>query len=1174
MPEYISGYQNTVQTLSPGTPVVTVSGTINAYGSVGVYSIDTGQGPENLTFDAALFGPETGHFTVTNIGLIETTAGNPANLADAGILLANSGQVYNSGTVLGGSGVAVLAESGTAYIENSKLIAGSIGVGIAAFDIPATVVNSGSITGQKEGVFLTGGGALTNAVGGVISGITSYGFDSHALTTLTNAGIISGFYGGVNLQSGQGLVTNTGVIQALGDGSTQFYGGILTSDGGSIFNAGTITGENGIAVQYSNGTNPAGISGYAQNSGLIEASTTIAQGALGVGGQGGFGVGIALNMQGSVVNAGSIDASNAGILSQNNGTGAVDLRNASTGRITGAKYGVYLKSGGTASNAGTIIVGVQGMSSAGAGTLINSGAITATTPPFTITGVSGTDIATGLYLRGGGLVDNQQHGVVTVNYGDGMFMQAISFGPGSETLEDGNVDNAGTVQAFSGVYETSLGTFTNSGEILASQAGFLSPRARSTVFNTGTISATTTLFAQDSRSDGFLAGGIGVYIDGGTVSNTGLINGNHAAIAIDALPGLVQNMAAASLASSYGYGVFLNGGAVVNLGSITGYRAGIRAQSGFLTVNNAGYIGATATTFTTNGTSSSHGLPTGSYASQGVFLKEGGSVFNSLSGTIIGQTGVNIQNDLVAYVNNAGLIDGAGRTGIYLKSGGITVNDGVIRALKDAVDVYGAGTVINTGIIRSTKAHAIYAKGLATIVNSGSVIGGYQGIFLAGGGTIINSGTIIGENNDAVSLATGTENLLVIDPGAAFHGVVDGGNLTASTGFSVLELAAGTGTLKGGLGTQFIDFTALAFAPGAAWTVLGNSAGLAGGELISGFAAGDVLDLTGISLSPELLTIDADGTLSIPEAQGTLALLFSNQAGDVVTLTGDGDTGTDIVLSNAPCFCAGTRIRTARGEVPVEALVVGDLLQTLAGTMRPLTWIGRRHYDGRFIGANHLVLPVRIAADALAPGVPARDLFVSPGHALWCGGILVPAWRLINGKTITQARQVEAVQYFHLELATHDLILAENCPAESFLDDGSRAQFQNAAGIAGPVAPGLPRVEQGPELQSLRARLQTAPPALAPRRVRGFVDAAGPGKVSGWAQDEANPETPVWLDVMLKGRRIRRVLANQYRADLRAAGLGSGCHAFQLDVPAGPVGVRDAVTGVVLAMTEAARRAA
>jgi hypothetical protein len=45
-------------------------------------------------------------------------------------------------------------------------------------------------------------------------------------------------------------------------------------------------------------------------------------------------------------------------------------------------------------------------------------------------------------------------------------------------------------------------------------------------------------------------------------------------------------------------------------------------------------------------------------------------------------------------------------------------------------------------------------------------------------------------------------------------------------------------------------------------------------------------------------------------------------------------------------------------------------------------------------------------------------------------------------------------------------------------------------------------------------------------------------------------------------------------ADLRAAGLAFGCKGFELAVPAGPFLLRDAATRAVLALTQAARRAA
>ena len=51
---------------------------------------------------------------------------------------------------------------------------------------------------------------------------------------------------------------------------------------------------------------------------------------------------------------------------------------------------------------------------------------------------------------------------------------------------------------------------------------------------------------------------------------------------------------------------------------------------------------------------------------------------------------------------------------------------------------------------------------------------------------------------------------------------------------------------------------------------------------------------------------------------------------------------------------------------------------------------------------------------------------------------------LVNGVTITRERDVpEIFTYHHIELATHDLILAEGAPAETFVDNVERVVFDN-----------------------------------------------------------------------------------------------------------------------------------
>ena len=136
--------------------------------------------------------------------------------------------------------------------------------------------------------------------------------------------------------------------------------------------------------------------------------------------------------------------------------------------------------------------------------------------------------------------------------------------------------------------------------------------------------------------------------------------------------------------------------------------------------------------------------------------------------------------------------------------------------------------------------------------------------------------------------------------------------------------------------------------------------------------------------------------------------------------------------------------RTDAGELAVEALKIGDKVVTASGAERPIKWIGRRSYAGRFIRARNIFCrsvsrPARWTED-----VPRRDLWISPHHAMYLEGVLIEARFLINGASIVQAKTVEQVEYFHIELETHDVVLAEGAPSESFVDDNSRGMFQNA----------------------------------------------------------------------------------------------------------------------------------
>jgi hypothetical protein len=139
---------------------------------------------------------------------------------------------------------------------------------------------------------------------------------------------------------------------------------------------------------------------------------------------------------------------------------------------------------------------------------------------------------------------------------------------------------------------------------------------------------------------------------------------------------------------------------------------------------------------------------------------------------------------------------------------------------------------------------------------------------------------------------------------------------------------------------------------------------------------------------------------------------------------------------------------TARGEIAVEDLAIGDQATTVrgvAGASRPVIWIGHRHVDCRRHPSPERVWPVRVRAGAFADRVPHRDLWLSPDHAVFTDGVLIPIRQLINGTTIAQMPR-EAVTYYHIELDRHDVLLAEGLAAESYLDTGNRATFSNGGG--------------------------------------------------------------------------------------------------------------------------------
>lgn len=185
------------------------------------------------------------------------------------------------------------------------------------------------------------------------------------------------------------------------------------------------------------------------------------------------------------------------------------------------------------------------------------------------------------------------------------------------------------------------------------------------------------------------------------------------------------------------------------------------------------------------------------------------------------------------------------------------------------------------------------------------------------------------------------------------------------------------------------------------------------------------------------------------------------------------------------CFLRGTLIRTPSGDIAIENLGIGEAVVSVSGSSRPVKWIGRMSFvraSGRAEWVRD-VTPVRIEKGAINGDLPRRDLFVSQAHALFIDGVLVPASDLVGapGITIEAPAATDRLDYFHIELDSHDAIFAEGLPAETYRAENNRDRFDNFVEFErryGPAAekqePFAPLVGHGGPRSRVRSHLRSA----------------------------------------------------------------------------------------------------
>ena len=326
-----------------------------------------------------------------------------------------------------------------------------------------------------------------------------------------------------------------------------------------------------------------------------------------------------------------------------------------------------------------------------------------------------------------------------------------------------------------------------------------------------------------------------------------------------------------------------------------------------------------------------------------------------------------------------------------------------------------------------------------------------------------------GAGNDRLRDDEGDDTLYGGNDSDSLSGGADNDTLYGGDGNDMSEGGSGNDTVYGDAGNDVLwGFTGNDTVYGDAGNdtlYAGNRndtlSGDAGNDMLFGGAdrdilyagAGDVVD--GGSTGDDLDTLDLTGL-------GPLRVIYgggNNESGTVELLDANRNVTGTIAFAEIetviPCFTPGAMIDTRRGPVAVEELREGDRVLTRDNGFRTIRWIGSRTLDAATLAAAPQLRPVCIRRDAFGPGMPARDMVVSPQHRMLLAGagvelhageteVLVAA-RHLGLRTLRPLPALAEVTYLHLLFDGHEIVRADGAWTESFQPGRHVADAMEAA---------------------------------------------------------------------------------------------------------------------------------
>nr|WP_301273919.1 Hint domain-containing protein [Acetobacter indonesiensis] len=367
----------------------------------------------------------------------------------------------------------------------------------------------------------------------------------------------------------------------------------------------------------------------------------------------------------------------------------------------------------------------------------------------------------------------------------------------------------------------------------------------------------------------------------------------------------------------------------------------------------------------------------------------------------------------------------------------------------------GGSALIQRGV---TSNNAFSGKSGSTITVQGVTQdwSGYPGVRpdIASGGTLNfdNSAITLGSVN-----GSGIQGNLNIYNGSV---VTTAGNSTtmsgpitvsgAGTKFTDSSQLQSTLTLNDGaiatITTYPTDGTKVVFGTGTNTLILPSDQYAANKLVLANLKEGDKVGVNGQKVSTATMTAN---NISLKTDSGTTITAKSVTYDSSYTNAPKGDevVAVDVEDKNGViCYLAGSMIRTPDGDVAIENLRVGDVVLAYANgqsVARDVIWAGRKHMAVQ----THLPeadagYPVRVKANAIADGVPYKDMLITPEHCLFLDGAFVPVRMLVNGGSIAYDHTITAYDYYHVETQQHSIIMADGALTESYLDTGNRGSFR------------------------------------------------------------------------------------------------------------------------------------